>query len=57
MANWPEIQIDKEVGCVVAHNEDGSKKMSNTMESLILAKILFRLEIIDLRLEGKLKPD
>jgi len=57
MLNYPEIQIDKEIGCVIAHNENGSKKMSSTMESLILAKILFEIEKVGLLLEEKLKSD
>jgi hypothetical protein len=52
MSNYPEIEIDKERGYVIAHNEDGSYKNSISVESLILAKILFELERIGLALES-----
>ena len=54
MADYPDIQIDQDDCKVIVHNKDGSYKISNSVEALILAKILFEIEKIGLRLEGKM---
>ena len=48
---YPEIQLDKECSRVVVHNEDGSFIASHTVESVILAKILFELEKLSMTME------
>ncbi len=55
---YPEIQIDKSLSCVTVHNEDGSYKQSHSVESIIMAKILFELEKLSITIEelnGKIR--
>lgn len=46
MSDYPKIRIDKRENTVVMNNSDGSCKVSSSVESIILAKILFELERI-----------
>ena len=51
MTNYPEIEIDKENGRVISHQEDGSYSVVQSVEAVILAKILFELEKVAMTLE------
>jgi hypothetical protein len=47
---YPEIQLDKE-SRIVVHNEDGSYRSSDTVEAIILTKILFELEKLSMTMK------
>ena len=52
MPDYPDIEIDKESGRVISHNEDGSYHITTSVEAIIFAKMLFELEKIAMSLKS-----